>query len=455
MTYIFYTTGKEFRALFISTVRTSLTFPQFHKRNDQRFYWEFFSDPKLLNTAVTRAMSLVAVVGDAVSLCTVGECRSNWRDFIRRCDQDGSLSGTSYTAIEEAIATPLSKISLNPEAAVFVPSSDGGLKPLVCDRSPGAEDTEIIELGDESSAEHSLVSPMTMSGSKTDEEEHKTDGSLEQYSQGDSFPHQEDEDDSELSYLTPFEDFRREGCEDETVLPSSFDKVIEALVATKKESQKRELQRSLKNEEYPSLRNAESINRKGYKVTNDFDKGSKHNNRSSRENSSLSGLSSDDYQFSFDAKGRVQARLVNFGYHQTHSNRHNRPTGQVKEDEYLHSEVLLKFIREKPKTYRASTLHLDSEAFNMAFATVPDTQTPDIRIKGRVKRVFDMDQVVVSIAENQSNSIDAAPRYQGEIVGKINSLPAVVWFFTLAHRKLHYRARNYTYRFPQGIGLYC
>lgn len=173
-------------------------------------------------------------------------------------------------------------------------------------------------------------------------------------------------------------------------------------------------------------------------MTNDFDKGSKHNNRSSRENSSLSGLSSDDYQFSFDAKGRVQARLVNFGYHQTHSNRHNRQTGQVKEDEYLHSEVLLKFIREKPKTYRASTLHLDSEAFNMAFATVPDTQTPDIRIKGRVKRVFDMDQVVISIAENQSNSIDAAPRYQGEIVGKINSLPAVVWFF------LHWCTASFT-----------
>ena len=389
-------------------------------------------------------MSLVAVVGDAVSLCTVGECRSNWRDFIRRCDQDGSLSGTSYTAIEEAIATPLSKISLNPGADVFVPSSNGGLKPLVCDRSPGAEDTETIELGDESSAEHSLVSPMTVSGSKTDrpnnhlnvkevsskeKEERKTDGSLEQYSQGDSYPNQEDEDDAELSNLTPFEDFRREGCEDETVLPSSFDKVIEALVATKKDTQERELRRSLKNEEYPSLRNAESINRKGNKVTNDFDKGSKHNNRSSRENSSLSGLSSDDYQFSFDAKGRIQARLVNFGYHQTYSNRRNRPTGQVKEDEYLHPEVLLKFIREKPKTYRASTLHLDSEAFNMAFATVPDTQTPDIQIKGRVKRVFDMDQVVVNIAENQSNSIDAVPRYQGEIVGKINLLPAVVWFF--------------------------
>ena len=58
----------------------------------------------------------------------------------------------------------------------------------------------------------------------------------------------------------------------------------------------------------------------------------------------------------------------------------------------------------------------------MAFATVSDTKTPDIRIKGRVKRVFDMDQVVVNISENQSNSIDAVPRYQGKIVGKFNIL---------------------------------
>lgn len=35
----------------------------------------FFSSPKLLNTALTRAQSLVAVVGDPVSLCSVGKCR--------------------------------------------------------------------------------------------------------------------------------------------------------------------------------------------------------------------------------------------------------------------------------------------------------------------------------------------------------------------------------------------
>ncbi len=35
----------------------------------------FLSNVKLLNTAITRAQSLVAVVGDPISLCSIGKCR--------------------------------------------------------------------------------------------------------------------------------------------------------------------------------------------------------------------------------------------------------------------------------------------------------------------------------------------------------------------------------------------
>jgi hypothetical protein len=35
----------------------------------------FLSNVKLLNTALTRAQSLVIVVGDPLSLCLVGKCR--------------------------------------------------------------------------------------------------------------------------------------------------------------------------------------------------------------------------------------------------------------------------------------------------------------------------------------------------------------------------------------------
>ncbi|XP_014678859.1 PREDICTED: probable helicase with zinc finger domain [Priapulus caudatus] len=66
--------GKQFRAIFLSTVR--------HDRASHVAIWQpyecdfgFLSNAKLLNTAITRAQSLVAVVGDPVSLCSVGKCR--------------------------------------------------------------------------------------------------------------------------------------------------------------------------------------------------------------------------------------------------------------------------------------------------------------------------------------------------------------------------------------------
>ena len=123
--YVLFAAGKEFRALFISTVRTSLTCQSFHRcqSESKSLYWEFLSDPKLLNTAITRAISLVAVVGDAISLCTAGDCRGNWRDFIRRCQERGTLHGVSYEEIIKKIDAPLAKISLNAEANEFVPQA--------------------------------------------------------------------------------------------------------------------------------------------------------------------------------------------------------------------------------------------------------------------------------------------------------------------------------------------
>ena len=57
----------------LSTVRTRHTCT-----NDsvaEKLDLGFLSNIKLLNTAITRAESLVVVVGDPVSLCLVGKCR--------------------------------------------------------------------------------------------------------------------------------------------------------------------------------------------------------------------------------------------------------------------------------------------------------------------------------------------------------------------------------------------
>lgn len=69
-------TGKQFRAIFLSTVRTRRTCLSGTKGGENnKMDYGFLSNSKLLNTAITRAQSLVAVVGDPVALCSIGRCR--------------------------------------------------------------------------------------------------------------------------------------------------------------------------------------------------------------------------------------------------------------------------------------------------------------------------------------------------------------------------------------------
>lgn len=84
--------GKEFQVLFISTVRTRHIADTAPRRvlnstdcDGEVGDFGFLSDPKLLNTAFTRAQSMVAVVGDPVALCSIGECMSVWRTFLKHC----------------------------------------------------------------------------------------------------------------------------------------------------------------------------------------------------------------------------------------------------------------------------------------------------------------------------------------------------------------------------------
>ena len=521
--------------MFISTVRTSLTFPKFDtpEDNSQQLYWEFFSDPKLLNTAVTRAMSLVAIVGDAISLCSVGECRGNWRDYIRRCDQLGSLFGTTYREIRKVVDVPFPNIPLNPEAVDFVPSINKEQK------SPPAESEKYPEeLQDKIAIENSLENAMTLSGierchtrkvftlgevtSNEEERQQITNPSFKDGVQGDSFPKQDelllnpevkrmselksdegstdqstldilgnamtvsgtercntrkvftleevtsdegeerhqiknpsfedgvqgdpfpkqdelmlnpevkrtlelesDEGSIDQSTLAVFEEFRRESFEDETVFSRYFDRIIQALVQKCKETEERELKKSLQNEEFPTLQDAATLRPKRSQVRYHPGK------RSSQANSSFASLSSEDYQIYIDAKGRQKARLVNPGFRQKESERLKRLIKPVKQDDFLDTEVLLNLVGGQPLTYLATTLRLDSEAVHNAYAVVSDTKTPDIKIKGLVKRVFDMDHVVVRVEDNQSD--DELPCRRGKIEGTFIHFFGVISLSGTAH----------------------
>ena len=97
--------GREFRAIFVSAVRTRhLTEHKYMQPNtltsdgsDDIVELGFLSDRRLLNTAFSRAQSFVAVIGDPVGLCALGRCQSDWRTYLKHCQNMRSIFPTSVT----------------------------------------------------------------------------------------------------------------------------------------------------------------------------------------------------------------------------------------------------------------------------------------------------------------------------------------------------------------------
>lgn len=82
--------GKEFAALFISTVRASR---RWHENYDQIFSVGFLNDEKMMNTAMTRAVGLLVCVGDPYVL----DLDDNWREFMSYCSAKGNYMGPELT----------------------------------------------------------------------------------------------------------------------------------------------------------------------------------------------------------------------------------------------------------------------------------------------------------------------------------------------------------------------
>ena len=105
--------GKEYRALFISTVRTRNLLDSEHVAKALMEAesvggvtdFAFLSDRKLLNTAMTRTKSLVAVVGDPVALCAIGECIQIWRTYLKHCHNMRSIypDNINYDSIKNQV----------------------------------------------------------------------------------------------------------------------------------------------------------------------------------------------------------------------------------------------------------------------------------------------------------------------------------------------------------------
>ncbi|XP_067856669.1 3'-5' exoribonuclease HELZ2 [Heptranchias perlo] len=92
--------GRQFRVIIISTVHTCES-----SISSKSAALEFFNEPRVLNTAMTRAQSLVIVVGDAVALCSIGKCSKIWKRYIQETIDKQSIypEELSMEQIKQAI----------------------------------------------------------------------------------------------------------------------------------------------------------------------------------------------------------------------------------------------------------------------------------------------------------------------------------------------------------------
>ncbi|XP_054835850.1 LOW QUALITY PROTEIN: helicase with zinc finger domain 2 [Eublepharis macularius] len=87
--------GKEFRLIIISSVHTKESLGSIDSPN-----LAFFNDARVLNTIMTRAQSQVIAVGDAVALCSYGQCSKVWKSFIKECIEKGTVTPKTLTLEE-------------------------------------------------------------------------------------------------------------------------------------------------------------------------------------------------------------------------------------------------------------------------------------------------------------------------------------------------------------------
>jgi exoribonuclease R/superfamily I DNA and/or RNA helicase len=111
--------GRQFRGCVISTVLTQDGYEERNNTEDR----DFLSNAKLLNTSMTRAQSLVLVVGDPLCLCTCGKLTQLWIQYIAYCRDNDSYhhGGMSYKDFQLHLGVLNAK--LNPESPAFTPSS--------------------------------------------------------------------------------------------------------------------------------------------------------------------------------------------------------------------------------------------------------------------------------------------------------------------------------------------
>ena len=370
---------------------------------------------------MTRARCLVAVVGDPVSLCTVGECRSLWRDYIKRCNERGGLHGTTVEELDKEVNASIASIELNPKAQPFVPRfSQTPEKSSTVDVTGGRKDegdqealeqkrrvanTGEAQLLEQNGKESQHLLEISGNVTKNDSLDGKNDPNVSAKAQDLEEKEEEEADDD----IAESGDFQDNLLEDETIFPRDMDEIILAFVKKCEETLQMDAQGTsmFQDSDFPSLQTAKDIK---YRPTNEV------------QHVPFKGDA--DIKDLFPevrvVNGRVEVRLTNIGFYTSPSERAQQIMISTKQQEFLDPSVLLKLLKDEPQKYVACNLRLSPEKSQVGYAEIEDTKTPAIHIKGRVRQAFDKDKVVVELAEKKprSKAEDSEPLVQGKVVGK-------------------------------------
>ena len=406
--------GKQFRALFVSTVRTLHSSQESRKVDDsstENPYLYFLSDPKLLNTALTRAQSLIAVVGDPFSLRTMGNCQGLWEEFIKRCSDDGNLFGIEHTELEESI----SQSGLNIDASEFVLTKTAG---TILQSSKDASDSSSssispgncldtpLEIEDNSSPVNEASRFSQIHDLSEDTKHHVLDQSvLDSTDASDELS----ENDGNADDFAEFDNV------DETVPPKSMDPIIQAL---KKKCEEKALNQKLKAKA-KSEEKTEKTRKLDSCTEQDVDKLELDDVQEQNIDNTTTGTKLVHGDFKITTKrGKVNISLVNIKY--KYSERTERLISQrnAHDQERLRTEYLDRLLDKDPERYRECTLRVNFDRERTAYGELRDSDSEDIILEGNTRQSFDRDVIVVKLLRKPSNNCEK-PQRATELKGSV------------------------------------
>ncbi|XP_068761782.1 3'-5' exoribonuclease HELZ2-like isoform X3 [Montipora capricornis] len=406
--------GKQFRALFVSTVRSYHTCKDFQDSaacETDSPYLYFLSDPKLLNTALTRAQSLVAVVGDPFSLRTIGDCQGLWEEFIKRCTELGTLFGIEHTELEECISLS----GLNVNAAVFIPVlTEGNSQPPASANDSFCSSSMSAPQVDDKTNEQLLSSSSFVETNNSNEND--LEESNDAYDSGDA-----GDEMSESDEVGNADDFAEYGIVDETVPPKHWDSIVEAL---REKCEEKKSKKKLMNEE----KSQENAMEGGQDLKQEPDEiwagvtPLKHNGntQSLGKSDTRSKIGHGDIKMKME-KGKTRL-FLDLTYKRSERSERLTRRVKVKDQECLNSEYLLRLLKDEPELYRKCTLRVGSDRAQTLYGELSDTESEDLLLEGDTRQTFDRDEVVVKLSKEPTNSYSGDGGSPERLRGKIRGI---------------------------------